>query len=112
MNRFIDHMNRFIDFLILCNYVYQLHTWYNLVGVWTPNQRIKLYTNGVLTIGTTQGSASPTLINGNTNLFVGSRAGTQYPFSGKISNTKIYNRALSDQEIQQNFNAIRGRYGI
>jgi hypothetical protein len=29
-----------------------------------------------------------------------------------ISNYKIYNRALSQAEITQNFNALRGRYGI
>jgi hypothetical protein len=29
-----------------------------------------------------------------------------------ISNYKIYNRALSQEEITQNFNALRGRYGI
>ena len=38
-------------------------------------------------------------------------AGNRY-FSGKISNTKIYNRALSAAEISQNFNALRGRYGL
>ncbi len=34
------------------------------------------------------------------------------PFQGNISNIQMYNRALSDAEIQQNFNALRGRYGI
>ena len=33
-------------------------------------------------------------------------------FQGRISNVSIYNRALSDAEIQQNFNTLRGRYGI
>lgn len=34
-------------------------------------------------------------------------------FSGYISNTKIYNnKGLKAAEIQQNFNASRGRYGI
>ena len=32
--------------------------------------------------------------------------------NGKISNTTIYNRALTQEEITQNFNALRGRYGI
>ena len=30
----------------------------------------------------------------------------------KMSNIKVYNRALSSQEIKQNFNALRGRFGI
>jgi hypothetical protein len=33
-------------------------------------------------------------------------------FKGNISNTQIYNRALSAAEISQNFQAMRGRYGI
>lgn len=33
-------------------------------------------------------------------------------FSGNISTIKIYNRALSDLEIKQNFEATRSRYGI
>jgi hypothetical protein len=32
--------------------------------------------------------------------------------NGRISNTKIYNRALSAAEISQNYNALRGRYGL
>jgi hypothetical protein len=31
---------------------------------------------------------------------------------GRIYNVLIYNRALSPEEIQQNFNALRGRYSI
>ena len=35
------------------------------------------------------------------------------PWSGYISSIRIYkNRALTASEIQQNFNALRGRYGI
>jgi len=33
-------------------------------------------------------------------------------FNGNISQVKIYNRALTAAEIQQNFNATRGRFGI
>ena len=34
------------------------------------------------------------------------------PFNGKLNNITVYNRALSSTEITQNFNALRGRYGI
>jgi hypothetical protein len=33
-------------------------------------------------------------------------------FNGKISTSRIYNRALPPAEVTQNFNALRGRYGI
>jgi len=35
-----------------------------------------------------------------------------YYMNGRIASTKIYNRALTTSEISQNFNALRGRYGI
>jgi hypothetical protein len=39
-------------------------------------------------------------------------AGAGREFNGSISQTKIYNRALTPQEIQQNFIATRSRFGI
>jgi hypothetical protein len=33
-------------------------------------------------------------------------------FKGNIAQSLIYNRALSAAEVQQNFNALRGRFGI
>jgi hypothetical protein len=41
-----------------------------------------------------------------------SPAGIASRWGGKIANFIVYNRALSDDEIRQNFNATRGRYGI
>jgi hypothetical protein len=36
-----------------------------------------------------------------------------YPrFSGAVGISQIYNRALTSEEIKQNFEALRGRYGI
>lgn len=95
------------------NYVYQLNTWYNLVGVWQSGSRLDLYTNGVLTNGSRAGSLQTTVINGNANLHIGNRPGnTSFRFSGSIGPAMFYNRALTASEIQQNFNALRGRYGI
>jgi hypothetical protein len=43
----------------------------------------------------------------------GTAAGTRNVFwSGEISNIKIYNRALTNTEVSQNFNALRGRFGL
>ena len=35
-----------------------------------------------------------------------------YNWNGRIAITKIYNRELSTAEAQQNFNALRSRFGI
>ena len=92
---------------------YSLNVWYNLVGVWSSGKRLKFYSNGIeSTGGVTTGSAQTSLINGNTNLFIGARAWSSFQFAGNISCVNIYNRVLSADEILQNFNAFRGRYGI
>ena len=41
-----------------------------------------------------------------------SPAGIASRWGGKIANFIVYNRALSDDEIRQNFNATRHRFGI
>jgi len=37
---------------------------------------------------------------------------SQFYFSGRISQVQVYNVALNATQISQNFNALRGRYGI
>jgi hypothetical protein len=67
-----------------------------------------VYINGQLENSITTNSI--TAATGNS--FIGSTNGTGNFFSGNIYSVKIYNRALTAQEIQQNFNALRGRFGI
>jgi len=83
---------------------------------------------------TYDGSASTTYLNGSStgltrttygtptgfvgvmnNVTIGkgfSLGGAERIFAGRVANVQIYNRALSATEISQNFNALRGRYGI
>lgn len=48
----------------------------------------------------------------NQRMTVGRVADGSYPFLGNISNTFVYNRALSAAEIKQNYNATKRRYGL
>ena len=61
-----------------------------------------------------QTSLTGSIPTGQTNQYVGKygSASNQYPFSGSIVVSKVYNQALSSTEVLQNFNALRGRYGI
>jgi hypothetical protein len=63
-------------------------------------------------INTTSGTVPATALSTST-LALG-REFTVGPsvFKGNISFTHMYNRALSDQEILQNFNATRARFGL
>jgi hypothetical protein len=92
------------------------NTWYYATFTTSydgANTTMKIYTNGVETAtGTwsgTQGNYSNPFMIGDGNN--GSNS-TWYPFVGRISNVKIYNRTLTVNEIQQNFQALRGRFGI
>jgi hypothetical protein len=33
-------------------------------------------------------------------------------WNGKIGTLKVYNKFLTEKEIRDNFNALRGRYGV
>jgi hypothetical protein len=92
------------------------NTWYYATFTTSydgANTTMKIYTNGVETAtGTwsgTQGNYDLPFMIGDGNNYYNS---TWYPFVGRISNVKIYNRTLSTSEIQQNFNANRSRFGI
>ena len=66
----------------------------------------KIYFNGSLKTttaesGVTVDFGSPQIVDPNSQTF-----------KGNISNFRIYNRALTASEIQQNFDALRGRFGI
>jgi hypothetical protein len=66
-----------------------------------------LYVNGVLNSGPNNSG-----VNGPDGFAIGSIGGYGEFSSAHISNLIVYNRVLTAQEIQQNFNATRGRYGI
>jgi hypothetical protein len=83
--------------------------WYNITGIWKNGNSISLYVNGNLI---TSVSTTRTLLRTSTT---GWNIATITPslFSNiRVSNALIYDRALSSTEVQQNFNALRGRYGI
>lgn len=84
-----------------------LNTWYHFVGTYDGSY-MRFYRNGVLTNSV---AGSGTLGGAGSNHVIGSYSGAYFS-QGKIPVVKIYNRTLSNAEIQQNFQALRGRYGI
>ena len=83
------------------------NTWYHAVGTFVGGSSI-LYING-----TSVASASYTAGNYSSSYTSEIRIGEYAGYlSGNIAVAKIYNRALSAAEIQQNFSALRGRFGL
>ena len=89
-----------------------INTWHYLVYTYDLSSAIfRGYMNGELISTITKSNALSTN-QASFNLFLGKSPSHNSPISGNISFCKIYNRALSAQEIKQNFEALRGRYGI
>jgi hypothetical protein len=90
----------------------QYDTWYHLTG--TYNGLINsLYVNGSL-VSSVDVVKSGIPDSGSWQIGGGVAFGgnTGKYGKGEIPVAKIYNRALSAAEVQQNFNALRGRYGL
>jgi hypothetical protein len=82
-----------------------LNTWTQITCVYDQDYR-KIYQNGNLAGQQQIGSA--TVNFGNIQI---TEVGGQI-FKGFISNIQVYNRALTASEIQQNYNCLKGRFGI
>jgi hypothetical protein len=86
--------------------------WNMLTQRVTWGGNIDLFENGVLTKTQVLSGGAPT--SSRTQFIIGCRAngGGGSHFDGRIANVQVYNRALTASEIQQNFNMLRGRFGI
>jgi hypothetical protein len=80
--------------------VRSLNTWYHVAAVYDANAlTLDTYVNGVLDDGTLSGTIPASQFNQNVNVNIGRRTGGYY-FNGIIDEVRIYNRALSQAEIQ------------
>ena len=85
-----------------------LGSWWNLVATW-DGTTVKVYVNGQFNkqydLSSYPSIVYPTRMGASSD-------GSNYQFPGLISNVQIYDRALSSSEITQNFNSLKGRYGL
>ena len=95
-----------------------LNTWAYITGVVQGGgSSITLYKNGVA-LSTYAGSllTSNTITYTYPQLNVGYRdvgsVNSTDPYTGRIAQTSVYNRALSATEILQNYNTTKGRFGL
>jgi hypothetical protein len=100
------------------------NTWYNFTVVINnsvaSSNPYTFYLNGInqTNIGNTANNGIGGYDNQNTSNFgnrifrIGGRATTTISQDMLLSNFKIYNRALSSQEVLQNYNALKSRYNL
>lgn len=78
--------------------------WYLITGIYNPlDKKIKIYVNGKFDGGETSITTFNRLASNNYNL-IGSHNFTSSFFNGLIDEVKIYNTALTDEEIKQDYN--------
>ena len=89
------------------------NVWYNAVVTKTSSNITSIYINSVnettLAVGGEYlGANTAGFQIANDYIF----GGILIPFIGRISNVKLYNRVLTQTEVLQNYNAIKGRFGL
>ena len=98
-----------------------INKWYYCAGTWSSlNRKVYARTIGSSSFATAlTGTSSLGYFNGSaaSNTFRLGDNGTEtalagHILDGAISFVRIYNRQLSDIEIEQNYNALKGRYGL
>lgn len=91
---------------------------------YSPGSMLNQWWIGAVTFNTTSGwvlylngeqvdtsANTSTFTNGNT-VRIGAYNDASNRFDGDIANALIYNRVLSAEEVQQNYNAIKSRFGL
>jgi hypothetical protein len=87
---------------------YNTNEWMYITGTFSSNY-INTYKNGVLYSGPIY-SEWTTM---NSSMKIGNTSqGGYIPMTGNISNVQIYNRELSADEVLQNYNSLKGRFGL
>ena len=86
--------------------------WYYYAFTYNHSTFLKeIYRNGVQLTGTTAQTQTAYIGTGTVRIGAQYSSGSTYA-NGKIASSKLYNRVLTASEIQQNFNATRGRFGV
>lgn len=93
-----------------------INTWYNLTATCVNGgEMILLYRNGEPIqsyAGSTLSAGTITYTRPQFNIGYRDIGGTTDPFTGNISNVMIYTKALSPDEVRQNYEATKGRFGL
>jgi hypothetical protein len=85
--------------------------WFQVV-VTKSGSIFKTYLNGVLKKTDTIDTIPFTGVQSVLRIGAANVGSYSYYSKSNISNVKMYNRALTELEIKQNFNALRGRFGL
>ena len=90
-------------------------TWYHIAFVQESGTSMQFYVNGVAEGGDHTSFSWSSNYSALKTRYIGRyeyNGGYGRYFNGELPVTKLYNRALTAEEVQNNFNGIRSRFGI
>lgn len=86
--------------------------WYQVVFTFTSGSQVCYINGAVVGAGTTTATISTNAGGMSIGAYGGYSGGRGYYYNGDQAIAKVYNRVLSQAEVLQNFNALRGRFGV
>jgi hypothetical protein len=94
--------------------LFTLNVWQNICVIYDGTQagtaNMKMYVNGTQ-VGS-RDADQPDLSPSAMPFYVGGDPIAGEYATARIAQVLVYNRALTTDEISQNYNAVRGRYGL
>ena len=92
------------------NSIFYNNEWHN-IGFTYDNSYLKIYLDGIL--DNTYAISNSIRSNTSPYFTIGNRGdGGVEVFQGKMGPCAIYKKCLTANEVQQNYNALKGRYGL
>jgi hypothetical protein len=83
------------------------NTWFHVIVTVQSGGQAKVYVNGILENTINIGSGTTPSVPLYIARFTGAGG---YEFNGKIANTRIYSKALSSSEVQQNYQSTKDKF--
>ena len=106
-----DDSDSFTQFAISATSLINTDVWYNIVGVYDPlntNNNVYLNSVNVTSSSSNLGDGFPDTTSATQR--IGNNGPNTGYMNGNIALVQIYNRALTPDEIKQNYLATKGRY--
>jgi hypothetical protein len=82
--------------------------WQHVVATWDGASVARVYINGILEQTVTDDTVDFSAQSSNWQ--IGNSPGESYYFNGKIPIGRAYNITLSEDQVKQNYNALKGRF--
>ena len=98
------------------NYSILINNWYHFIHTYNGSTQTMFLNGNTIKSWSTSGSIA--YDSNNTLLAIGNdwnsgyNGGATVAVKGNLAIAKIYNHALSANEVQQNYNALKGRFGL